>query len=279
MRGSPVEAIAESGRGCGRDTLLKTIHWYLDHPPKPEPKPNSDCHLIIDGTWFKKKENCLVVYWDPKLGLVQWWKYSTGEKVFEITEDLRKLKEAGVVCSSITSDGGPGIVRAVRRIYPNISHQRCVVHLQRDARRLVTQRPRLLAGKELSPLIPRLSDIKTHQDKDLWIKDFGDWSRCWEQFLKRRTYGFTDEGRPIWWHTHKQLKRADALIKNAIPNLFHYLNDPSIPKTSNGLEGRFSGFKQHYRQHRGLSKQRREGYIAWYLRVVVNGESPTREQY
>jgi len=221
----------------------------------------------------------LVVHWDPDLGRVQWWRYSTGEKVFEIAQDLRKLKEAGVVCSSVTSDGGPGIIRAVRRVYPNIPHQRCVVHLQRDARRLVTQRPRLDAGKELSSLIPRLSDIKTHKDKDSWVKDFENWSRCWEGFLKRKSSGFTDDGRPISWYTHKQLKRADALIKNAIPNLFHYLDDPNIQRTSNGLEGRFSGFKQHYRQHRGLSKKRREGYIAWYLKVVVNGKSPTRKQY
>lgn len=221
----------------------------------------------------------MVVYWDPDLKYVQWWRYSTGEKVFEIAEDLRKLKEAGVVCSSVTSDGGPGIVRAVRRAYPDIPHQRCVVHLQRDARRFVTQRPRLDAGKELSPLIPRLSNIKTHKDKDLWIKDFEDWSRCWEDFLKRRSRGFTDDGRLTSWYTHKQLRRADARIRNAIPNLFHYLEDPNIPKTSNGLEGRFSGFKQHYRQHRGLSKNRREGYIAWYLRVVVNGKSPTRCGY
>ena len=97
--------------------------------------------------------------------------------------------------------------------------------------------------------------------------------------MKRRSYGYADNGRPISWLTHKQLKRAEALIRNAIPNLFHYLDNPNIQRTSNGLEGRFSGFKQHYRQHRGLSKSRREGYIAWYLRVVVNGESPTRGGY
>jgi len=221
----------------------------------------------------------LVVYWDPDLIRVQWWRYSTGERVFEIVEDLRKLKEAGIVCSSITSDGGPGIIKAVRCVYPDTPHQRCVVHVQRDVRRFVTRRPRLDAGKELSPLIPRLSNIKTHKEKDLWIKDFENWSRRWEEFLKRRSSGYTDDGQPISWYTHKQLKRADALIRNAIPNLFHYLDDSNIQRTSNGLEGRFSSFKQHYRQHRGLSKRRREGYIAWYLKVVVNGESPTRGGY
>lgn len=279
LKGSSVEAIAESGRGCRRDTLLRTVHWYLDQPPRPDPQPNSNCHLIIDGTWFKRKENCAIIYWDADLNHVQHWRYSTGEKVFEIAQDLKNLKRAGVVCSSITSDGAPGIAGAARLVYPDIPHQRCVTHLQRDARRLVTQRPRTAAGKELSPLISRLSGIETHQEKDYWIKDFERWSHCWEGFLKEKTYGLKEDGHPTWWYTHKQLRRAKILIKNAIPNLFHYLDDETIPKTSNGLEGRFSSFKQHYGQHRGLSKQRREGYIAWYLRVVVNGESPTREQY
>lgn len=210
---------------------------------------------------------------------IQWWRYSTGEKLLEIAEDLNLLEEAGVVCSSATSDGAPGITGAVQRVHSGIPHQRCVTHLQRDARRFVTQRPRLDAGKELSPLIPRLSDIETHQEKDQWIKDFEDWSCRWEWFLKEVTHGFKEDCRKTWWYTHKQLRRADVLIRNAIPNLFHYLDDPNIPKTSNGLEGRFSSFKQHYGQHRGLSKKRREGYIAWYLKVVVNKDLPTRNQY
>jgi len=76
--------------------------------------------LIIDGAWFKKKENCLVVYGDPDLEYVSWWRYSTGERVFEIVEDLRKLKEAG---------------------------------------RFVTQRPRLDAGKEPFQPLP-LTDLR-----------------------------------------------------------------------------------------------------------------------
>ena len=189
------------------------------------------------------------------------------------------MKEAGVICSSITSDGGIGISKAIHQVYPDIPHQRCVVHLQRHARRLITQRPKLPAGKELSPLIPRLSNVTKNYEKDLWIKDLERWQSHWESFLKERTYGYKDNGKPTWWYTHKQLKRAEALIRHAIPDLFHYLDDSNIPKTSNGLEGRFSSFKKHYGKHRGLSKHRRKGYIVWYLRIVVNGDSPTRDGY
>ena len=232
--------------------------------------------MVIDGTWFKKKENCALVYWDPVLKRVQWWRYTTGERTFEVAEDLRKLKKAGFVCSSATGDGATGIIGGVRVEYPDIPYQRCVTHVQRDARGFVTQNPKTEAGKELSPLIPRLSEINTYEEKDCWVENFESWCNRWEDFLKEKT---CPDGDKHWWYTHKQLRRARSLIRGAITNLFHYLDDPSIPKTSNGLEGRFSSFKQHYKQHRGLSKKRREGYIAWYLTVVVNGDLPTHGGY
>lgn len=265
----------ERSRGCRRDVLLKTIHRYLERPPEPKPKPNPHCHLIIDGTWFGK-DYCLLVYWDVDLKYVQWWRYGTGEKVLEILDDLRGLKEAGVVCASITSDGAPGIVGAVGMEYPNIPHQRCVTHLQRQALAFITRYPRTIAGKKIKPLVQWASKIDNYGLRDGWVKRFDYWCVASEEFLKERSW--SDDGSQSWY-THKQLRRARALIKNALPDLFHYLDDPTIPKTSNGLEGRFGGLKQHYGQHRGLCEGRREGYIAWYLRMVVNRDSPTRNQY
>lgn len=34
--------------------------------------------------------------------------------------------------------------------------------------------------------------------------------------------------------------------------------------------------KQHNRQHRGLSKLRRESYLAWYVSIIINHKKPTR---
>ena len=275
LRGSSVSAIAKTSKR-NRNTVLKTIYWHLDHPPKPKPiPPNPNCHLIIDGTWFKR-ENCLVVYWDTGLKRIQWWRYTTGEIAFEILADLKSIKEAGFVLASITSDGGRGIKGAVRVEHPEILHQRCTIHLQRHTLAWITRNPRTEAGRQIKPLIQRLSKIKTTRNKDRWLKEIQDWCLSWESFLKERTYA--DDGKH-WWYTHKSLRRVRATIINAIPGLFYYLEDKTIPKDSNGLEGRFSSFKQHYRQHRGLSKKRRKGYIVWYLTVVVNREIPTRWWY
>ena len=270
LYGSTTSAIAKSSRRSP-ETIRRSLHWFLDHPPKP----NKQCHLIIDATWFRK-DHCLLVYWDHDLQRVQWWRYATGEYGFEIAEDLRQLRTEGVSCSSITSDGGRGLKTAVSWAYPAIPHQRCVVHVQRYGQALLTRNPKTFPGQQFKPLIQQLSKLETKKQANQWTRKVLAWEKHWDWFFKERTYL---EGTRSWWYTHKSLRRVRALAVNAIPDLFHYLKDNNVPKTSNGLEGRFGSLKMHYRQHRGLSKRRRKAYLAWYLTVVVNGEKPTRFDY
>ena len=61
------------------------------------------------------------------------------------------------------------------------------------------------------------------------------------------------------------IKRARSMLIKALPNMFNYLEDPNIARTTNGLEGYYSRLKSHYRQHRGLSKEKRASYFAWYF--------------
>jgi len=61
------------------------------------------------------------------------------------------------------------------------------------------------------------------------------------------------------------IKRARSMLRYALPDMFHYLDDAHISTTTNGLEGYFSRLKSHYRQHRGLSPRKRPNYFAWYF--------------
>jgi hypothetical protein len=57
------------------------------------------------------------------------------------------------------------------------------------------------------------------------------------------------------------------MLQKALPDMFHYLDDHDIPRSTNGLEGYFSRLKRYYRQHRGLTPKKRENYFAWYVVV------------
>ena len=136
----------------------------------------------------------------------------------------------------------------------------------------LTQRPKTLAGLELRNIVSKLNIIKTHKQHNYWVKDFYHWCNKYHSFLKEKSYSFEKKN---WWYTHRSLRRVRRMIINALPNMWHYLDDPNISKDTNGLEGRWNSLKTHFRNHRGLSKSKREAYFSWYLRVVVNKKIPT----
>lgn len=118
LYGSTVLAIAEMSRRS-QETIRRSLWRFLDCRPSPRPIPNPSCHLIIDATWFKRNY-CLLVYWDHDRQRVQWWRYTDSEHGLEIAQDLRWLWDKGVICTSITSDGGKGLKTAVNLVYPGI---------------------------------------------------------------------------------------------------------------------------------------------------------------
>ena len=161
-------------------------------------------------------------------------------------------------------------------VYPDIPHQRGITHVQRLGFALLTRNPKTQAGQELRPLVKTISQIENKQQRDEGVNQFLLWCNRWDSFLKERSYL---EGTRKWWYTHKSLRtRQRRIILNALPNLFYYLEDNTIPKGTNGLEGGFSIPPKagDHRQHRGLSRMRREAYLAWYTSVIINHKKPTR---
>lgn len=125
----------------------------------------------------------------------------------------------------------------------------------------LTRFPKTEAGFNLRMIVKELHKIDSHEKKDLWIRKFKEWSEKYDDFLKEKSESLS--GRK--WYTHKFLRRARMLIKNALPDIFHYLNDPRIPKSTNGLETRFSYLKNNLKIHRGLKEKSRKNFILWYL--------------
>jgi hypothetical protein len=62
----------------------------------------------------------------------------------------------------------------------------------------------------------------------------------------------------------KDLRRAMALINNALPDMFYFLDNENIHSTTNALESFHSRQKSDYQRHRGLTKEHRIQYIQWY---------------
>ncbi|MCI0837117.1 MAG: hypothetical protein J4N80_07915, partial [Chloroflexi bacterium] len=104
--------------------------------------------------------------------------------------------------------------------------------------------PKTAYARQLREIFLRVTGITTPVDK----KAFLDLVATWEV-----RYGAEIAARKETGRVFSDIKRARSMLLRALPDMFHYLDDPHISTTTNGLEGYFSRLKSHYRQHRGLS--------------------------
>jgi transposase-like protein len=163
---------------------------------------------------------------------------------------------------AITTDGHKSILKAIKKSLPDVIVQRCLVHIQRMCLLWLTRFPKHNAGMELRRLVLTLLQIKTENDRLFWTKELEQWYQHHKDYLQEKSY---NEITGRYWHTHKLLRRSYFTIKRALPNMFHYLSNPKIPHTTNGIEGFFSHLKNHLDLHRGLTIEHRINFIKWYV--------------
>ena len=173
--------------------------------------------------------------------------------------------ELGYVVRSVTSDKNSSLVAAVKSFYPNSPHQYCTVHIQRRCQTLLTKNPETYAGTDLLELTRFINKIKTLNDKTIFLKWLDRYESKYEIFLKQCTYSSDPTSSKKWWYTHKNVRAAFRHIKTSTNNMFFFLENNKIPKDTNGLEAEFTHLKQKLNSHRGLTRNRQENFVNWYL--------------
>lgn len=247
--------------GYSDRTLRRYFYEYLSKPPVLSVYPSEKVNLLIDGTYFTNGL-CLILYRDNTIKFTQLYRLTDGEWFDEMAEDLSNLLRLGVQIESITCDGHKGLLKAVRNACPDVTLQRCIVHVQRMCRIWLSTRPKSDAGRELRGIISQLHNITSPIERDYWIVSLVNWYESHKDFVNQKTVN-PNTGR--YWFTHKMVRRSFMVIRNALPDMFHYLHNPRIPKSTNGLESFFGHLKGHLNVHRGLSHRHQRQFIQWYL--------------
>lgn len=247
--------------GYSQRTLKRYFYQYLSKAPVFNVKPSEKVNLLIDGTYFGNNL-CLILYRDNTVKYTQLYRLTDGEWFEEIKEDLDNLLKLGVQIESITCDGHKALLKAIRKVSSQIILQRCLVHIQRMCRIWLTIRPKSQAGSDLRLLVNKLHQIRNYQQRDYWIVSLVKWHKLYEEYLKQKSYS-EQTGR--YWYKHRMVRRSFTVIKKALPDMFHYLDNEKIPKSTNGLESFFGHLKSHIIVHRGLSTDHRKSFIKWYL--------------
>ncbi len=181
------------------------------------------------------------------------------EKRRELITLFNELREQGMYPKSVTTDGNQAILNALRRVWPQMTIQRCIVHIQRQGLMWCRAKPKRIDAQKLRILFRLVTEINTKKTAKEFLRSVNDWDKRYgKKLLSGKITG------PIV----SDLVRARSMLLNALPDMFYFLHDKKIPSTTNALEGYFSRLKARYRQHRGLAPQRRESYFRWFLHLV-----------
>jgi len=218
-------------------------------------------YLIYDGTYFHKT-GCFISLMDAISQKTISHIYTKKEGYRCVYPWFSSLKELGLNPLYITMDGERSVIRAINKLWPQTHIQRCLYHIQREGMRWLRTYPKTQAGKDLRCLLKTLCQINSVEGRDEFIASYVQWLDKYKNFvlsLPREQVAFKD------------LKKTKALIYNALPDMFYYLDDPKIPKTTNTLESFYSRLKADYRKHRGLTEQHKISYLSWYC-YFKNGQ-------
>jgi hypothetical protein len=195
-----------------------------------------------------------------------WWSFMRSESYEAISHDCRMLAErlGDHLPSGAVSDWKGAIVSAVASYFGNILHQRCLAHIDRQAKRLLPQNSPFEATQRLRQIAAELMLVETKTDPHVWQTSLARWEKQYGYMLKEKTQAPTGISRS-WWYTHGNLRRAWRLLTHEPDPLFVFLTNPLVPKTNNALEGVNSNLKQKLGDHRGMSVQRQTAFLSWYM--------------
>lgn len=258
-------------------TLLRHFQPLWQCCPAPLTPEATIVGIVLDAVGIVPREQVALIVQNPIERRPVTWSFASQESVHTWLPLIHSLAVAGVKPRYAVCDGQRGLNTALLSVWPTILIQRCMIHVVRHARLLLTRRPQTQAGQVLFTLVKELLGIRTRRQQRRWLHRYRRWQTRYDHFLKERTDN--PWSKRHWWYTHRKLRAARSLITHSLPYLFTFVRYPEIPRTSNHVEGGInSRIKDLLKIHRGLSPDRQRVLVAWYLKSRQI-RKPTRNVY
>lgn len=211
---------------------------------------------VLDGTYLHHRHGMFAALNSVSHHLI-YGAYGITEGPIGLGIFCRRLCQHGIVLKSVTIDGNTHLFRVLTTTWPGIIIQRCLVHIQRQGLSWCRQKPKRADARSLRRIFEQVLSIRTHQQKKAFLRKVTEWEH---------RYGspFHQPGTIHGW-VATDLQRARSMLFNALPYMFQYLNDATIPFSTNMAEGYFSRLKKRYRAHQGIVHRYRKEYFRWYF--------------
>ncbi len=236
-----------------RSFRRNTSHMWKIHPRWPVTGVVEDV-IVLDATYISGRALLIMRNREHVIA----WRWAKTENSLVWGELMDMIPTPRLV----VTDGGSGIVKALKAHWPDARVQRCLFHIYRNIRSRVTLRPQTQAGKDilaLGKVIKR--KLASPEEAIAFQEEFNRLYEIHKDFLNEKTYS-TSNGSRTWEWTHERTRSAWRLLAQRIreDNVFTYL-EPSLtsvingplPHTSNDVEGGINSYlKTLLRTHRGM---------------------------
>lgn len=254
LEGFTVKQLARINK-VSPSTVSRVIQYWLNREPPRVQNLDEIKHIILDGTYINHRTGLYVVMNGDDHRVI-YGDYGISETGKHLKVFYDNLRQEGLNPLSATVDGSLQQLKYLKEAWESLVIQRCLVHIQRQGLSWLRKVPKRTEAIKLREILLQVLYIKTKEQSDNFTKGFNLWEDRYGSGLSRST----NRGKVF-----SDLLRTRSMIRNALPNMFSYLDYPEISKTTNALEGYFGRLKQKYRIHRGLAPQKRKIYFRWYF--------------
>lgn len=245
-----------------------TLMWSL-WPPVPLDRSEHDV-VHLDGIHLHRKAVVLIAIAD---GHVVGWHVARNETCAAWSSLLSRIAPPlAAVC-----DGGGGVLKALRTVWPSTRVQRCLFHVCMNITELTGLRPRLEAGKSLRKAAVALSRVSDADSAAEWLASYNQWEQDQKEFLDQKSHW--EDGTVA--DQHRRLAKARRMIRRRIRegHLFTFVEPPEgcmtpIPPTNNLIESWNARIRDMLRRHRGLSLVRQIKAVCWWCHQHTGHPEP-----
>ena len=263
LNGVTYELLSEYS-GYSIRQLTRRFHALLEIDPPlflipPVPLTSFPC-LLVDGLWFGRWFVLMVYRQSKRLTIIH---ISTAgrEVTTKIEKDLQYLISLGYIFAGVVSDGGTGVVAAIKKALRFTPHQICLAHVHRDITSSIGKRSKDYRIQELRLLVDHVWLIESKEALKWWRKKLYTWIKTNSEFLEEWRVDNTGRG----WYVHKGVRKAVRILTELPYTSFRFLDYPLLPKTTNELEAQFGHLGKRWLAHRGLKRSRWKQFLKWFV--------------
>jgi len=220
--------------------------------------------------WFKKWYVLLVYRQSRNLTIlhISFAGREAGQRSLEI---YSTLKRKGIYLPVLFSDGGRGILLAVKEVYPHTAHQVCLAHMHRRVAASLGIHSKDDRVRELRAIADHVWKIESKEALAWWKSWLKDWVERNISFLKERRTDILGN----WWFVHRGVRKAARTLASLPKISFTFLDYPTMPRTTNELEAQFGHLGKRWLAHRGLKQARWSSFVRWFVYFYNQEKQPS----